>query len=86
MKHQFDMFDNATFGVTSYSVASGSLESGAPNQVFETMLRKRCDTAVSELPPAFVPVGYEVGLLANHYYHISHPERLRSCLHAVYLT
>ena len=74
MKHQFDMFDNATFGVTSYSVASGSLDCTAPNQVVETMLRQRCDMAMSELEPTFIPVGYEVGLLANHYSDVLAPE------------
>lgn len=74
MKHQFDMFDNATIGVTSHSVASYTVVSGAPNQVIDTLLRQRCETALSEFGPVFIPVGYEVGLLANHYYHVSDPE------------
>ena len=74
MKHQFDMFDNATISVKPCSVGSGSSDCSVPNQVVETMLRQRCDMAVSELEPAFIPVGYEVGLLANHYSDVLAPE------------
>ncbi len=67
MKREFDMFDNC-------SVGGGSSDCSAPNQLVETMLRQRCDIAVSEFEPAFIPVGYEARLLTNHYYHVSHPE------------